>query len=53
MLHPYEENKGTQIWKVISEGIENFVETNELEEVTQREGIVGYLCKLINESKEI
>ncbi|WP_200961611.1 hypothetical protein [Paenibacillus sp. Soil522] len=50
MSHPYEQFEGTSLWEVINKGINDLVVNNDLEEITQREYIVGYLCKLINES---
>jgi hypothetical protein len=50
MSHPYGQFEGTPLWVVINKGINDLVENNDLEETTQREYIVGYLCKLINES---
>ena len=34
---------------VINKGIDDLVESNDIEEMTPREYIVGYLCKLITE----
>jgi hypothetical protein len=50
MSHPYEQFENTPLWKVINKGIDDLVENNDLEETTRREYIVGYLCKLIDES---
>jgi hypothetical protein len=50
MSHPYGQFEGTPLWEVINKGIDDLVENNDLEETTQREYIVGYLCMLINES---
>lgn len=49
MAHPYEIFEGTPLWDVINKGIDDLVENNDIEEMTQREYIVGYLCKLIIE----
>ncbi|MDF2067624.1 hypothetical protein [Bacillus sp. Cr_A10] len=49
MAHPYELFEGTPLWEVINKGIDDLVENNDIEETTQREYIVGYLCKLIKE----
>ncbi|MFB5086359.1 hypothetical protein PGC35_03920 [Psychrobacillus sp. PGGUH221] len=49
MTHPYEIFEGTNLWDIINKGINDLVENNDIEETTQREYIVGYLCKLINE----
>ncbi|WP_078410753.1 hypothetical protein [Priestia abyssalis] len=50
MSHPYEQFEGTPLWETINKGIDDLVENNDIEETTRREYIVGYLCKLINES---
>ncbi|SEM50177.1 hypothetical protein [Paenibacillus sp. OV219] len=50
MSHPYGQFEGSPLWEVINKGINDLVENNDLEEITKREYIVGYLCKLINES---
>jgi hypothetical protein len=50
MTHPYKQLEGTQIWEVIYKGIDDLVENYDLEVKTARENIVGYLCKLLNES---
>ncbi|MDC7783388.1 hypothetical protein [Priestia megaterium] len=51
MSHPYKQLEGTPLWKVIDKGINDLVENEDLEETTSREYIVGYLCKLINETE--
>ncbi|MFB7142857.1 hypothetical protein ACFCYN_25005 [Gottfriedia sp. NPDC056225] len=51
MSHPYVKFENTPLWNVISKGIDELVENNDIEETTKREYIVGYLCKLINESE--
>lgn len=51
MSHPYKHLEETSLWKVIDKEINNLVENNDLEEITSRECIVGYLCKLINKEK--
>ncbi|MCP3765021.1 hypothetical protein NLX67_22190 [Domibacillus sp. A3M-37] len=50
MSYPYEQFEGTPLWEAINKGIDDLVENNDIEETTRREYIVGYLCKLINES---
>lgn len=49
MAHPYEIFEGTPLWDIVSKGINDLVDNSDIEETTQREYIVGYLCKLINE----
>ena len=49
MTHPYEIFEETPLWDIVNKGINDLVENKDIEETTQREYIVGYLCKLINE----
>ncbi|GGA48825.1 hypothetical protein [Psychrobacillus lasiicapitis] len=49
MAHPYKIFEGTPLWEVLNNGINDLVENNDIKETTQREYIVGYFCKLINE----
>lgn len=49
MAHPYEKFEHTRLWAVINKGIDDLVENDDIEEMTQRENIVGYLCKLVTE----
>jgi hypothetical protein len=45
--HPYRELEGTKLWKAVNKGIGDLVENQDLDEKTQREYIVGYLCKVL------
>jgi len=51
MEDPYEIFVGTPLWEVINKGINDLAENKDIEEITNREYIVGYLCKLITESE--
>ena len=51
MTHPYKQFENTALWEAINKGIADLVENHDLEETTQREYIVGYLCKVIAESE--
>lgn len=51
MADPYEMFVGTPLWDVINKGINDLVENKDIEETTNREYIVGYLCKKITESE--
>ncbi len=42
---PYERYKETQAWKICDEAINDLVENHDITETTQRDYIVGYLCK--------
>lgn len=52
MLHPYKQLENTPLWNIINKSINDLVENDDIEEKTQREYIVGYITKLINESNE-
>ncbi|WP_179874474.1 hypothetical protein [Bacillus sp. AFS002410] len=43
MLHPYVKFEITPLWNVISKGIDDLVENNDIEETTKREHIVVFL----------
>ncbi|WP_180955317.1 hypothetical protein [Peribacillus deserti] len=49
--HPYKEIEEHWTWEVIFRGIGDLVENKDLIETTNREYIVGYLCKLIREAE--
>lgn len=51
MADPSEMFVGTPLWNVINKGINDLIENKDIEETTNREYIVGYLCKLITESE--
>lgn len=48
MFHPYKQSENTPLWEAINKGIDDLVVNNDIEESTQWEYIVGYLCKLIS-----
>ncbi|USK32580.1 hypothetical protein LIT25_18540 [Bacillus sp. F19] len=50
MEHPYKEYENTELWNLISKGIDDLSENQDLQELTRREYIVGYLCKLIKQN---
>lgn len=50
--YPYKQYETEPIWAVINKGISDLVENGDIEEKTARQYIVGYLCKVILESKE-
>ncbi|MFF2879185.1 hypothetical protein ACFVR2_23115 [Gottfriedia sp. NPDC057991] len=43
MSHPYVKFENTPLWNVISKGIDDLVENNDIEETTKREYIVVFL----------
>jgi hypothetical protein len=46
--HPYNEFEGSVLWKAIDKGMEALVGNGDVREMTEREFIVGYLCKIIH-----
>jgi hypothetical protein len=50
--HPYKGFEGTRLWKAVNKGISDLVENQDLNEKTQREYIVGYLCKVLIRRKK-
>jgi hypothetical protein len=47
--HPYAKFERTKLWKTLNKGISDLVANKDLKELTGREHIVGYLCKLLND----
>ncbi len=45
--HPYKEFEKTRLWKALNKGIRDLVANHDLKEITSREYIVGYLCKVL------
>ncbi len=46
--HPYDKYRGTELWRVIDQGIRDLVTNGDLIEKTDRSHIVGYLCKAVS-----
>ncbi|WP_338325058.1 hypothetical protein [Planococcus koreensis] len=56
MPHPYEKYEkyeNTELWKKIDQALDELVENQDIEEITKREYIVGYICKKVIETKEL
>ena len=51
VIHPYTRYEQTPLWKALDKGIDDLVKNNDIEELTRREYIVGYLCDLIDGMK--
>lgn len=49
--HPYGNFFGTKTWSVVDKAIQDLVENQDLEELTHRSYIVGYLCKWLSKTK--
>ena len=47
---PYEKFKSNKIWNVVDRAVDNLVENNDIEERTNREYIIGFLCKTLCEA---
>lgn len=52
MTHPYEKHENTKQWKKVNQVIDELVENQDIEELTKREYIVGYICKKLAETEE-
>lgn len=50
--HPYKDLEETEIWKKVSQGIDDLVKNQDINITTQKEYVIGYLCKMIIEIKE-
>ncbi len=48
--HPYKKYEGQQVWKVLSQGVEDLRTNGDLEEKTSRCYIIGYLSQLLAEA---
>jgi hypothetical protein len=46
---PYDSNKGSQVWIVVENAIQDLVNNNDIVETTTREYIVGYICKKLEQ----
>jgi hypothetical protein len=49
--HPYGKFEGTGLWRAVNKGIHDLVENQDLNETARREYIVGYLCKVLTQSR--
>lgn len=52
MNHPYKKYETTELWHIISEAIGELVANQDIEEMTSREYIVGYLCAKLSHVEE-
>ncbi|WP_169793155.1 hypothetical protein [Planococcus kocurii] len=52
MTHPYEKYENTELWKKLDQVLDELVENQDIEEITKREYIVGYICKKLIETEE-
>lgn len=52
MNNLYEKHKNTENWAVIWQSIDELVENNDLEELTPRGHIVGYICEKLEKEAQ-
>ena len=52
MNHPYKKYETTELWSNIWEAIDELVDNQDVEEMTRREYIVGYLCAKLSHMEE-
>jgi len=48
--HPYGELDGTPVWNALDRGISDLVANQDIEELTDRRYIVGYLAECLSEA---
>jgi hypothetical protein len=48
LTHPYAKFEDTKLWKILNKGIADLVTNEDLKELTDREHVVGYLCKVLS-----
>jgi hypothetical protein len=44
-VSPYETQKGTPVWRIVDNAINDLVNNDDLVEATRHDYIVGYVCK--------
>lgn len=47
--HPYELYENSSNWKIIKEALEELILNNDVELMTPKEYVIGYLCKALKE----
>ena len=45
MEHPYKDHENSRTWNVINKLIKDLVDNNDIELLTPKEYVIGYLCK--------
>lgn len=48
----YEKHKNTKNWDIVWQSIDELVENNDLEELTPRGHIVGYICEKLEKEAQ-
>jgi hypothetical protein len=49
--HAYKKFEGTPLWQELDAAITRLIENGDIEELTAREFIVGYLCQVLTAAK--
>jgi len=47
--HPYKEYETGEYWATIEKAVADLVDNQDIKEMTDRNYIVGYICKLLHE----
>ena len=53
MKNPYNKFTNSKLWQVISNALDDLIKNQDIKERTNKEYVIGYLCKKIIESKII
>ena len=48
--HPHSARERQALWRVVERGVKSLVKNGDIEELTAREYVVGYLTKLLSEA---
>lgn len=50
---PYKESEQTELWRIISQSIDDLEENQDINITTNKEYVIGYICKMITKTKNI
>jgi hypothetical protein len=53
MNHPYKQYEGTELWKILSDVLDELNENQDITMTTKREYIVGYMCRKLSKIVKI
>lgn len=48
LKHPYKKYEQTLLWELIEKSIKDLIENKDIELTTNKQYVVGYICKIIN-----
>ena len=51
MEHPYKKYENSKMWDVVASLLKDLVDNNDIELLTPKEYIIGYICKGFSEHK--